>query len=61
MPRPLEFIRSVKLELTKVKWPSHAEALKMTALVIVTSAAVAIYSGSLDYIFTALLQKVLSR
>lgn len=61
MSRPLEFIRSVKLELTQVKWPSHAEAVKMTALVIITSAAVSIYSGGLDYLFTAMLQQVLSR
>ncbi len=61
MPRPLEFIRSVKLELTQVKWPSHQEAMKMTVLVILTSAIVAIYAGGLDYLFTALLQKVISR
>lgn len=61
MARPLEFIRSVKIELTKVKWPSHAEAVKMTVLVIITSAAVSIYSGGLDYLFTALLQQVISR
>jgi len=61
MSRPLEYIRSVKLELKQVKWPTHQEALKMTILVIVTTAAVAIYSGGLDYLFTLLLQKVLSR
>ena len=61
MSRPIEFIRSVKLELAQVKWPSHNEALKMTVLVIVTSAAVAIYSGGLDYIFTTMLQSALSR
>lgn len=60
MPRPLDFLRSVKLELNQVKWPSHQEALKMTVLVIVTSAAVAIYAGGLDYVFTAALQSVLS-
>ena len=60
MPRPLDFLRSVKLELNQVKWPSHQEALKMTILVIVTSAAVAIYAGGLDYLFTAALQSVLS-
>lgn len=61
MSRPLEFIRSVKLELAQVKWPSHQEALKMTVLVIVASLAVAIYSGGLDYLFTTMLQSALSR
>ncbi|OGD82948.1 preprotein translocase subunit SecE [Candidatus Collierbacteria bacterium RIFOXYD1_FULL_40_9] len=59
--RPLQFIRSVRLELAQVKWPSHQEAVKMTVLVVVASAAVAIYSGGLDYLFTTMLQSVLSR
>lgn len=61
MSRPIEFIRSVKLELAQVKWPSHQEAIKMTVLVIVASLAVAIYSGGLDYLFTTMLQSALSR
>jgi preprotein translocase subunit SecE len=61
MSRPLEFLRSVKLELAQVKWPSHKEAMKMTMLVIITTAIVALYSGGLDYIFTAALQTVLKR
>lgn len=61
MSRPLEFIRSVKLELAQVKWPTHQEALKMSVLVIVTSTAVALYSGGLDYIFTIMLQSALNR
>ncbi|KKT83016.1 MAG: seg [Microgenomates group bacterium GW2011_GWC1_44_9] len=61
MSRPLEFLRSVKLELAQVKWPSHQEALKMTILVIITTAIVAAYSGGLDYIFTIALQSVLNR
>jgi len=61
MSRILEFLRSVKLELTQVKWPSHKEAMKMTVLVIITTIVVALYSGGLDYIFTAALQTALNR
>lgn len=61
MFRPLEFVRSVRLELKQVKWPSHQTALKMTILVIITSAAVALYSGGLDYIFTTVLAQALNR
>jgi len=60
MSRLLEFIRSVKLELKQVKWPSHESALKMTALVIIVSLIVAIYSGGLDYLFTTMLQQALN-
>lgn len=61
MSRPLEFLRSVKLELNQVKWPSHQEALKLTVMVIITTAIVAAYSGGLDYLFTIALQSVLNR
>lgn len=61
MSRPLEFLRSVKLELNQVKWPSHQEALKMTVMVIITTTIVALYSGGLDYLFTIALQSVLNR
>jgi preprotein translocase subunit SecE len=61
MPRPLEFIRSVRLELKQVKWPSHESALKMTILVIITSLIVAIYSGGLDYLFTTMLAQTINR
>jgi preprotein translocase SecE subunit len=61
MPRPFEFIRSVKLELLQVKWPSHQETLSMTIMVIIVSAVVAAYAGGLDVVFTRLLQSVLIR
>jgi preprotein translocase SecE subunit len=57
----LKFLHSVKVELNQVKWPSHQEALKMTAMVIITTAIVATYSGGLDYVFTVALQSVLNR
>ena len=59
MPRLLEFIRSVKLELAQVKWPSHQETMKMTVMVVIVSAVVAVYSGGLDVLFTGLLQTLL--
>lgn len=61
MSRPLEFLRTVKLELAQVKWPSHQAALKLTMMVIVTTIIVAAYSGGLDYLFTIALQSVLNR
>jgi len=59
MLRLPEFFRSVKLELIQVKWPSHQETVRMTAMVIIVSAVVAAYAGGLDVLFTRLLQSVL--
>ena len=61
MPRPLEFLRSVKLEMAQVKWPSHQETVRMTIMVIIVSAVVAGYAGGLDVVFTTLLQKLINR
>lgn len=61
MSRPLDFLRSVKLELAQVKWPSHQSALKLTMMVIIVTIVVALYSGGLDYLFTVALQSVLNR
>ena len=61
MPRPLEFLRSVKLEMAQVKWPSHQETVRMTIMVIIVSTVVAGYAGGLDVVFTTLLQKLINR
>jgi len=61
MPRPLEFLRSVKLEMNQVKWPSHQETVRMTFLVIIVSAVVALYAGGLDVVFTSMIQQLINR
>lgn len=61
MPKPLEFIRSVRLELNQVKWPTHQETVRLTALVVISTVIVALYSGGLDVLFTTLLQSILKR
>lgn len=61
MPRPLEFLRSVKLEMAQVKWPSHQETVRMTIMVIIVSSVVAIYAGGLDVVFTTLIQQLIKR
>lgn len=60
MPSPLQFLRSVKLEMNQVKWPSHQETVRMTIMVIIVSAVVAGYAGGLDVVFTSLLQKLIN-
>lgn len=60
MPRPLEFLRSVKLEMAQVKWPSHQETVRMTVMVIIASLLVAAYSGGLDVLFTTFIQNLIN-
>ncbi len=52
MDKITDFFKGAISELKKVVWPTRNEALKITVIVIIFSAIVAIILGSLDYIFT---------
>lgn len=43
-----QYIANVRTELTRVTWPSRAEALTYTGLVIAISVAVAAFTSTLD-------------
>ena len=55
----LTYILEVKNELTKVSWPTKEETIRLTALVVIVSAVVAIYLGVLDFALSLLLRSVL--
>ena len=43
-----QYISNVRTELTRVTWPSRAEALTYTGLVVLISVAVAAFTSTLD-------------
>lgn len=49
MINPIQFLREVKSELTKVVWPTRRETLKITFAVIGLSVGVALFLGLVDY------------
>jgi preprotein translocase subunit SecE len=51
MVTPVAFINEVISELKKVTWPTRAETVKLTAIVIVISILVGAFIGGLDAIF----------
>ncbi|PIQ98365.1 MAG: preprotein translocase subunit SecE, partial [Candidatus Nealsonbacteria bacterium CG11_big_fil_rev_8_21_14_0_20_39_9] len=48
----ITFLKEVRLEMKKVNWPTRQETLKYTLIVIGVSVAVAVFLGTLDFIFT---------
>lgn len=54
------FIREVRTEITKVTWPTKADTVRLTLIVIGISVAVGLYLGALDYIFTLMLKFLVS-
>lgn len=56
----LQFLDGVKREFGKVVWPSRAELVGSTIVVLALVTAFALYLGALDFMFAKLAEKVLS-
>lgn len=52
--KPLIFLKETRSQLKKVTWPTRREAVRMTMTVIGISLLMAVFIGSLDFIFTKL-------
>lgn len=57
----IAYLKEVQVEMKKVNWPTRDQTIRYTLIVIGLSVAVAIYLGSLDFIFTTLLNMFLIR
>lgn len=52
------FLREVRVEITKVTWPSRKELLQATAVVIIAVAIAGVYIGVLDFIWNLIVRAV---
>jgi len=57
----IQYLKDVRLELTKVVWPKKEEVIKLTLIVFIISVVVAAYTGALDFVFTKLLESLIAR
>ncbi len=55
------FVKEVRLELSKVVWPKRDDVIRLTLIVIIISIIFGAYTGGLDFVFTKLLEKLVSR
>jgi preprotein translocase subunit SecE len=53
------FLESVKLELTKVTWPTRKETVATTGVVVVIILLISVYLGACDIVLAKLLQQIL--
>ena len=51
-----QYLRGVRAEFGKISWPSRAEVLSLTILVLAMVIVLTIYVGALDALFSRLLQ-----
>ncbi len=51
------FLKEVKLEMKMVNWPTRQQTIRYTMIIIGVCLVVAAFLGSLDLLFTTLLDK----
>lgn len=54
------YLRNVRGELAHVVWPDRTQAIIHTVLIIVVSAFVAIYLSGLDYVFSGVVNRLVT-
>lgn len=54
MQKLLEYLRATKEEIRKVSWPSRADTIRYSGLVVGISVVVAVFFATLDFGFTKL-------
>lgn len=53
------YFKESKDELKKVSWPTRRQAINHTLMVILISLGVAVFLGTLDYLFTIGLERLI--
>jgi preprotein translocase subunit SecE len=61
MTNPVQFLREVKSELSKVVWPERKRVISVTLAVIGLSLLVAVFLGAADFGLTKLIEYGVSR
>jgi len=56
-----EFFKEVFVEMKRVSWLSNKDVWRYTAIVLGITIAVAAFLGGLDYLFTEIIKKIISR
>ena len=55
----INYFKDVRGEMRHVSWPTRTQTIVYTAMVIGISVAVATYLGLLDYVFAAIIKKII--
>lgn len=58
---PLDFLREVRVELTKVVWPTRQQTIQLTIIVVMVTILVGFFIGILDYGLGTLVQYLISQ
>tara|TARA_Y100000310_G_C20024133_1_gene508791 strand:+ start:329 stop:511 length:183 start_codon:yes stop_codon:yes gene_type:complete len=59
MNKLVNYLKGAREELAKVVWPTKETTVKHTLVVIVISLAIAIFLGSIDFLFNEVLEIII--
>jgi len=59
LDKTFTFLKEVRAEMKKVNWPTREETLQYTILVLIVTSAVAAFLGTIDFLFSTLLQRLI--
>lgn len=59
MKKLVKFLKEVRSELKKVRWPTREQTLKLSMVVIFITLVVALYIGALDLVFAKIMEVIL--
>lgn len=57
--KALDFLREVKVELEKVVWPTKAQTIRLTVMVIIVTLIVGFFIGGIDYLLAELTRLII--
>ena len=59
MNKFVDFLKDVKIELSKVAWPTREQTIQYTIVVIALSVAIALFLGGVDRVLEFGINKIL--
>jgi preprotein translocase subunit SecE len=63
-PKPdnvvVRYLKETRAELRKVSWPTRQQATNLTLIVLAVTVAMAIFLGTIDFIFAAIIKLLVS-
>lgn len=61
MKKALDFLSEVKVELSKVVWPTPNATFRLTVIVILVTIIVGFFVGGIDFLLTKVLEFLLNK
>lgn len=56
----VNYFKEVRAEVTKISWPTRAQTIRLTIIVLLVSTLIGALVGGLDFMFTNLLKLALN-